>query len=98
MGLLYGLIVRLLIELDNSGSDFNLSIAFLFVTPAVMGAITPVAQNSDQQEEKVLLKLSCTYSISTKFNWYSKFWANWILDDFQEVILAVIKNRAEAQL
>lgn len=61
-------------------------------------SLESVAQNSDQQEEKVLLKLSCTYSISTKFNWYSKFWANWILDDFQEVILAVIKNRAEAQL
>lgn len=41
------------------------------------------------------LTLSCTYTVSTKFNFYSKFWADKILDDFQVVILNVIKPRCE---
>jgi len=60
-------------------------------------SLEPVVQKSENKGDSVLLKLSCEYRISTKFNWYSKFWANWILDDFQEVILGVIKKRCETE-
>lgn len=42
-----------------------------------------------------LVTLTCTYRVTTTFNWYSKLWADFILDDFHEVILGVIKNRCE---
>jgi hypothetical protein len=41
------------------------------------------------------LVLWCDYSIASKFNFYGKFWADLILDDFQVVILNVIKGRCE---
>ena len=42
------------------------------------------------------LTLYCNYEVATKFNFYSKFWADLFLDDFQQVILHVIKNRCES--
>jgi len=41
------------------------------------------------------LVLSCTYSVTTNFNLYSTWWADFIMDDFQEVILHVVKERSE---
>lgn len=41
------------------------------------------------------LTLSCTYSVTTRFNLYAKLWADYIIDDFQVVILQVIKGRSE---
>lgn len=40
--------------------------------------------------------LSCTYRISTNLNAYSRLWADFILDDFNQMILEVIKKRSEA--
>ena len=42
-----------------------------------------------------LVTLTCTYRITTNLNLYSKLWANFILDDFNEMILEVIKKRSE---
>jgi len=39
--------------------------------------------------------LSCTYRVTTNLNLYSKLWADFILDDFNEMILEVIKKRSE---
>ena len=47
----------------------------------------------DNQTTK--LTLFCDYSIASKFNFYGKYWADWILDDFQVVILNVVKARCE---
>lgn len=47
----------------------------------------------DDQTTKLILY--CDYEIASKFNFYSSFWADFILDDFQVVILNVIKNRSE---
>jgi hypothetical protein len=47
----------------------------------------------DKQTTKLIL--FCNYSISSKFNFYGQYWANIILDDFQVVILNVIKGRCE---
>ena len=41
------------------------------------------------------LTLSCTYRVTTNFNFYSKLWADFIMDDFQKVILYVVKERTE---
>lgn len=39
--------------------------------------------------------LSCTYRVTTNFNGYSRLWADFILEDFNEMILEVIKGRVE---
>jgi uncharacterized membrane protein YeaQ/YmgE (transglycosylase-associated protein family) len=44
------------------------------------------------------LTLFCNYTIASKFNFYGKYWADLILDDFQVVILNVIKARCEKKM
>lgn len=44
---------------------------------------------------RCLVELSCTYRITTNFNFYSKVWAEYIIDDFNAMILEVVKNRSE---
>jgi hypothetical protein len=44
---------------------------------------------------KSLVTLTCTYRVTTNLNFYSKLWADYILDDFNEMILEVIKKRSE---
>jgi hypothetical protein len=39
--------------------------------------------------------LTCTYRITTSLNFYSKIWADYVLDDFNQMILEVIKKRSE---
>lgn len=39
--------------------------------------------------------LTCTYRVTTNLNFYCKFWADFILDDFNQMILEVIKKRSE---
>jgi hypothetical protein len=46
---------------------------------------------------KSLVTLTCTYRITTNLNFYGKFWTDFILNDFNETILEVIKNRCEHQ-
>jgi hypothetical protein len=41
--------------------------------------------------------LTCKYRITTSINFYSKLWADYVLDDFNEMILEVIKKRSESQ-
>ena len=48
--------------------------------------------------EQTKVKLYCTYRVSTHFNAYAKFWAHFILDDFQQVILDVIRKRSEKNI
>ncbi len=44
---------------------------------------------------KCLVTLSCTYRVTTNLNFYSALWADFILDDFNDMILDVIKQRCE---
>lgn len=44
---------------------------------------------------KNLVTLTCKYRVTTSLNLYSKLWADFILDDFNEMILEVIKKRSE---
>jgi hypothetical protein len=46
-------------------------------------------------QTKNWVTLSCTYRVTTNLNFYSKLWADFILDDFNEMILEVIKKRSE---
>ncbi|ALJ01583.1 hypothetical protein DC20_19185 [Rufibacter tibetensis] len=52
--------------------------------------VTEIGKNTTK------LTLSCTYRLTTKFNIYSKLWADFIMDDFQKVILSVVKVRSES--
>jgi hypothetical protein len=49
------------------------------------------------QKDSITCKvtLTCTYRITTNLNQYSKWWADFILDDFNQMILEVIKKRSE---
>lgn len=44
---------------------------------------------------KTLVTLICKYRVTTSLNLYSKLWADYLLDDFNEMILEVIKKRSE---
>ena len=44
---------------------------------------------------KQIIKLTCEYRITTNLNFYSKWWADAVLNDFNEMILEVIKKRSE---
>jgi hypothetical protein len=66
----------------------------------VGGRYFDVVEGSYQIEEinprSHLVHLTCTYRVTTNFNFYSKFWADYILSDFNQMILEVIKKRCEA--
>lgn len=42
-----------------------------------------------------VVTLTCKYRVTTNLNFYSKIWADYILNDFNEMILEVIKKRSE---
>lgn len=44
---------------------------------------------------KNVVTLTCKYRVTTNLNFYSKWWADFILDDFNQMILEVIKRRSE---
>jgi hypothetical protein len=41
------------------------------------------------------LSLTASYKLNTNINTYASFWGNWMLDDFQERLLDVIKERCD---
>lgn len=43
------------------------------------------------------LSLTSKYRITSKVNWYGVFWANFVLDDFHNSVLTLIKNRVEQE-
>lgn len=44
----------------------------------------------------VRLRLHSEYRLSTNFNFYGAFWADWIMEDFQNYVLNTVKTRIEA--
>ena len=46
---------------------------------------------------KSLVTLNCKYRVTTSLNFYSKLWADFVLNDFNETVLEVIKKRSELQ-
>jgi hypothetical protein len=44
------------------------------------------------------LHLYSNFKLNTTFNFYASIWAGWIMQDIQQNILKIIKQRAEAQL
>lgn len=46
-------------------------------------------------EGRFRLRLSSRFVVSTPFNFYSGWWAEWIMSDIQENILQVIRRRSE---
>ncbi len=47
------------------------------------------------KEKNVILHLSSDIRVSTRFNFYSGIWANFLMKDIQNTILKVIKQRSE---
>lgn len=41
------------------------------------------------------LTLSIDYRLSTQYNWYGKIWANYILNEFSDVVMMIHKQRLE---
>jgi hypothetical protein len=41
------------------------------------------------------LSLTTDYRMTSKVNWYGSLWANYVLDDFHDSVLNLIKNRVE---
>jgi len=52
--------------------------------------IEPVGAN------EVILHLSSTHRLSTRFNFYAQFWSDLVMRQIQDNILEVIRHRAEA--
>ncbi len=48
-----------------------------------------------QETNRCLVELSCTYRVTTNFNFYGKVWADYIISDFNTMILEVLRNRSE---
>jgi hypothetical protein len=46
-------------------------------------------------ETKNIVTLTCKYRVTTNLNFYSRFCADYVLNDFNEMILEVIKKRSE---
>jgi hypothetical protein len=46
--------------------------------------------------DEVILHLSSTHRLSTRFNLYAQFWSDLVMRQIQDNILKVVKNRAEA--
>jgi hypothetical protein len=43
------------------------------------------------------LRLTSRYTLTSKLNFYERFWADWILSDFQDRLLRVLKARCESK-
>ncbi|NOS94598.1 MAG: hypothetical protein HOP30_22025 [Cyclobacteriaceae bacterium] len=52
-------------------------------------------QLKELNESQTELSLITTYRLTTKINFYGKFCGHWMLTDFQERLMAVVKNRCE---
>ncbi len=48
-------------------------------------------------ENQVLLHLSSRHRLSTNFNFYGGIWTDWMLRDFQDYVLGIVKARCEGE-
>jgi hypothetical protein len=55
-------------------------------------------QLEDLGGDRTRVTLSCQYRITTTLNAYGALWADFLLNDFNEMILEVIRNRAEYEV
>jgi len=44
------------------------------------------------------LILSIDYRLSTEYNWYSRLWVNYVLNEFSDVVMQIHKQRLEKDL
>ncbi|MFA0962713.1 hypothetical protein AB9P05_13000 [Roseivirga sp. BDSF3-8] len=50
-----------------------------------------------QENGQTILRLTSGYKLTSRVNFYGKLWGEWILSDFQNRLLEVIKHRCEAE-
>ena len=91
---------------EGQGFTYNIVVDPASIPPTTLdehvmigGAYFDVVEGSYQIDKldpaHSLVTLTCTYRITTNLNAYGRLWANFILDDFNEMILEVIKHRSE---
>lgn len=91
---------------EKKGFSYNINVDPNSIPPTSLdehvmigGKYFDVLNGSYKIEElsqaKNKVTLTCTYRVTTNLNFYSKLWADFILDDFNEMILEVIKKRSE---
>ena len=91
---------------DNNGFSYDINVDPNSIPPTTLdehvmigGKYFDVLNGSYKIEQlsqtKNKVTLTCTYRVTTNLNFYSKFWADFILDDFNQMILEVIKKRSE---
>jgi hypothetical protein len=91
---------------DKIGFTYDIQVDSSSIPPKTLdehvmigGKYFDVIKGSYKIEEidtmKCIVTLTCTYRVTTNLNLYSKLWANFILNDFNEMILEVVKKRSE---
>ncbi|UPL50752.1 hypothetical protein [Hymenobacter sublimis] len=94
---------------DGNGFSYDINVNSKSVPPTTLdehvmigGKYFDVLAGSYRIEElrpnQSIVYLTCTYRVTTNLNLYSKMWADFILDDFNQMILEVIKQRSEAHV
>ncbi len=85
-----------LIEVDST----NLSLRALDKHVHIGGQYFDVLDGCYTLQElpgnRTQINLHCRYRLTTRFNWYAQLWGDFLIDDFQQAILAVVKGRVEA--
>lgn len=91
---------------SNNGFTYDINVDPHSIPPSTLdehvmigGKYFDVLKGSYQMEPlnsgNYKVTLTCTYRVTTNLNLYSKLWADFILNDFNEMILEVIKKRSE---
>jgi hypothetical protein len=91
---------------DNNGFTYDINVDPSSVPPNTLdehvmigGKYFDVLKGSYKIEQlnsvNSKVTLTCTYRVTTNLNLYSKLWADFILNDFNEMILEIIKKRSE---
>ncbi len=89
---------------DRQSIGFSIQRDQASVPPEPLGAIGgPYFDMLDGRYEiqpigdgRVVLHLSSTHRLTTRFNWYAGLWTEPIMSELQRYILAIVKARAEA--
>ena len=57
--------------------------------------VTSGSYTTNKKGDKTVLVLTTNYRMTTKLNWYGKYWADFVLNEFHKSVLTVIKMRNE---
>lgn len=76
-------------KLRDVPTDQHILNSNLFVFESISYRLFQMQQNTTK------LELNCDYRITSKMNMYANFWAAKVIEDFEEKLLLVLKNKIE---